>query len=100
MIFTLGNRSISPRNCGKPCGVICMQTGVPVSAACCQAGKVRGSSNQVAWPGMVLPVVNSRMPENPRASQCFIFSTLSAASMSTENTPVKRLGCAAIASAT
>ena len=40
------------------------------------------------------------LPEKPFDSQYFIFSTLSAASMSTENTPVKRFGYAAIASAT
>ena len=49
---------------------------------------------------MVLPMVNSRMPAKPRPSQWRIFCGASAASTSTENTPVKRSGCAAIASAT
>ena len=95
-----GNRSISPRSAGKPCCVICMQTGMAASPANSQAGNERGSSNQVCWPGMVLPVVNSRIPLKPRSIQWRIRSTASGASTSTENTPVKRFGKAAIASAT
>jgi hypothetical protein len=100
MILTLGNLCISARKAANPSDVICMQTGMPASPANVHAGKLRGSSNQVACPGMVLPVVNRRIPPKPRLHQWRIFSTASSASTSTENTPVKRPGYAAIASAT
>ncbi len=77
-----------------------MQTGTPFAAACSQKGYVFGSVNQVAWSGSVLPVVNSRMPEQPRPSQWSNVCTASGAMASIEYTPVKRDGTAATASAT
>ena len=38
-----------------------------LSSAFLHAGNERGSSSQPAWPGMVLPVVNSLNPVSPRA---------------------------------
>jgi len=65
-----------------------------------QAGYVRGSSNQFACSDIVLPNVKSRRPVRRRAHHARICLGASGASTSTENTPVKRFGCAATASAT
>jgi len=65
-----------------PSCFICMQTGMFFAAACSQNGNVFGSANHVAWSGSVLPLVNSRMPLQPRASQPSNVLTASAAKAS------------------
>ena len=55
-----------PSSAGRPGG--------RASSALRHAGNERGSSSQPAWPGMVLPVVNSRKPVSPRPIQCAIVS--------------------------
>ena len=77
-----------------------MQTDRPLSVAYCHAGNEASSAKNVCCSGWVEPAVKMRMPVRPLPIQCFILSTASGATTSTENTPVKRSGCAATASLT
>src|SRR5215471_12512258 len=97
---TLGKLSAMRITCGMAFDDICRQIERPSSLAHSQAGYDIGSSSQSACSDIVLPNVKRRMPVKPLSYQWRIRSGASAASTSTEKTPVKRFGYDATASAT
>ena len=72
-----------------------------VAGVVARPGNAASSAKNVSCSACVEPDVKMRMPgETLRPIQCFIVATASGATTSIENTPVKRSGCAATASAT
>src|SRR5215831_19798729 len=100
MMRTFGKRFAIRTACGMAFADICRQIERPKSPAQDHAGYDLGSSSQSACSDMVLPKVKRRMPVRPFLRQEAMRSGASEASTSTENTPVKRSGFAATASAT